>query len=66
MLTRVSAQELWQDGISVNELIPGPVRTAATRHRATASCDGTPEARLLLRQPGETPGSRGPLESLLA
>ncbi len=28
MLTRVLAQEVWQDNISVNELIPGPVRTA--------------------------------------
>lgn len=28
MLTRVLAQELWQDNISVNELIPGPVKTA--------------------------------------
>lgn len=27
MLTRVLAQELWQDNISVNELIPGPVVT---------------------------------------
>ena len=27
MLTRVLAQELWQFGISVNELIPGPVMT---------------------------------------
>ena len=27
MLTRVLAQELWQQNISVNELIPGPVRT---------------------------------------
>lgn len=27
MLTRVLAQELWQDRISVNELIPGPVAT---------------------------------------
>ncbi|MCX8213255.1 MAG: SDR family NAD(P)-dependent oxidoreductase [SAR202 cluster bacterium] len=27
MLTRVLAQELWQDGISVNELVPGPVLT---------------------------------------
>jgi 3-oxoacyl-[acyl-carrier protein] reductase len=30
MLTRVLAQELWQDNISVNELIPGPVSTALT------------------------------------
>ena len=28
MLTRVLAQELWPYGISVNELIPGPVQTA--------------------------------------
>lgn len=27
MLTRVLAQELWRDNISVNELIPGPVHT---------------------------------------
>jgi 3-oxoacyl-[acyl-carrier protein] reductase len=27
MLTRVLAQELWADNISVNELIPGPVKT---------------------------------------
>jgi 3-oxoacyl-[acyl-carrier protein] reductase len=30
MLTRVLAQELWQDNISVNELIPGPVDTSLT------------------------------------
>ena len=30
MLTRVSAQELWADGISVNGLVPGPVRTEST------------------------------------
>jgi len=30
MLTRVLAQELWQDNISVNELIPGPVKTASS------------------------------------
>ncbi|HEX9925485.1 MAG TPA: SDR family NAD(P)-dependent oxidoreductase [Anaerolineae bacterium] len=30
MLTRVLAQELWPDNISVNELIPGPVETAMT------------------------------------
>jgi 3-oxoacyl-[acyl-carrier protein] reductase len=40
MLTRVSAQELWQDGISVNELIPGPVRTAATGDRDGGSVFG--------------------------
>lgn len=27
MLTRIAAQELWRDSISVNELIPGPVDT---------------------------------------
>ena len=27
MFTRILAQELWQYNISVNELIPGPVRT---------------------------------------
>lgn len=30
MLTRVLAQEVWQDQISVNELIPGPVATTMT------------------------------------
>ena len=40
MLTRVSAQELWEDGISVNELIPGPVRTSATRDRGAGSVFG--------------------------
>ncbi|MFZ4659278.1 MAG: SDR family NAD(P)-dependent oxidoreductase [Caldilineaceae bacterium] len=30
MLTRVLAQEVWQDKISVNELIPGPVETTMT------------------------------------
>lgn len=30
MLTRVLAQEVWQDKISVNELIPGPVETSMT------------------------------------
>jgi len=30
MLTRVLAQEVWQENISVNELIPGPVDTAMT------------------------------------
>jgi 3-oxoacyl-[acyl-carrier protein] reductase len=34
MLTRVLAQELWQDRISVNELIPGPVETAMTQDPA--------------------------------
>lgn len=30
MLTRILGQELWQDNISVNELIPGPVNTDMT------------------------------------
>ena len=30
MLTRILAQELWPDNISVNELIPGPVETSMT------------------------------------
>ena len=30
MMTRVLAEELWQDNISVNELIPGPVVTELT------------------------------------
>lgn len=34
MLTRVLAQELWPYRISVNELIPGPVNTDATRAAA--------------------------------
>ncbi|MBV7333547.1 SDR family oxidoreductase [Chloroflexi bacterium TSY] len=32
MLTRILAQEVWQDNISVNELIPGPVETAMTNN----------------------------------
>ncbi len=31
MLTRVLAQEVWDDGIAVNELVPGPVETDMTR-----------------------------------
>lgn len=34
MLTRVLAQEVWQDKISVNELIPGPVNTSMTDDEA--------------------------------
>ncbi len=34
MFTRVLAQEVWQDKISVNELIPGPVNTAMTADEA--------------------------------
>ena len=36
----ISAQELWEDDISVNELIPGPVRTRATRSRDDDSVFG--------------------------
>ncbi len=37
MLTRVLAQEVWQYNISVNELIPGPVKTdMASEARATS------------------------------
>ena len=31
MLTRVLSEELWEDGISVNELIPGPVNTPGAK-----------------------------------
>ena len=34
MLTRVLAQEVADDNISVNELIPGPVITDRTKHTA--------------------------------
>ena len=40
MLTRVLAQELWPDNISVNELIPGPVQTAMTGPRPNANSVG--------------------------
>ncbi len=36
MLTRCLAEELWEHGIEVNELIPGPVETHLTRGRMTA------------------------------
>ena len=39
MLTRVLAQEAWQDNISVNELVPGPVSTPG----AIASWEAQPE-----------------------
>lgn len=35
MLTRILAQELWEYNISVNELIPGPVRTEMTKQAQT-------------------------------
>ncbi len=40
MLTRVLAQEVWADGITVNELIPGPVDTDMTQWVA-----GQPEGK---------------------
>jgi 3-oxoacyl-[acyl-carrier protein] reductase len=51
MLTRVLAQELWPYNISVNELIPGPVKTAmnvdASAHRGSSLAESewlkTPE-----------------------
>ncbi|MDP6775863.1 MAG: SDR family oxidoreductase [Candidatus Latescibacteria bacterium] len=36
MLTRCLGEELWEQGIEVNELIPGPVETDLTRPRMTA------------------------------
>lgn len=36
MLTRCLAEEVWQYGIDVNELIPGPVATSATQGRMQA------------------------------
>ncbi len=67
MLTRVSAQELWESGISVNELIPGPVRTRATQHQGADSVFGiqsewvkapedvVPLALFLATQPAQGP-----------
>jgi hypothetical protein len=45
MLTRVLAQELWRDNISVNELIPGPVRSdiGPQSERSTATSLGESE-----------------------
>lgn len=45
LLTRVTAQELGETNITINELIPGPVRTALTagvEERAKASGGATP------------------------
>lgn len=45
LLTRVAAQELGETNITINELIPGPVRTALTagvEERAKASGGATP------------------------
>lgn len=64
MLTRVLAQELVGDNISVNELIPGPVRTDATQ--AVADQPGTHAA---FGVPGEwvkTPEDVVPLALFLA
>jgi 3-oxoacyl-[acyl-carrier protein] reductase len=36
MLTRILAQELWADNISVNELVPGPVTTSLIDHQASS------------------------------
>ncbi|NKB72680.1 MAG: SDR family NAD(P)-dependent oxidoreductase [Candidatus Latescibacteria bacterium] len=40
MLTRILAQELWADHISVNELIPGPVQTDMTGSQPAANTVG--------------------------
>jgi len=42
MLTRVLAQELWQLGISVNELIPGPVETRMSQEGIASLGEDTP------------------------
>ena len=39
MLTRILAQELWEYNISVNELVPGPVKTDMTQE-AVAKREG--------------------------
>ena len=39
MLTRILAQELWHDNISVNELIPGPVLTESGSSYASKAQD---------------------------
>ena len=50
MLTRVLAQELWADHISVNKLIPGPVLTTIDDQPPASS------ARQLARQPARNLG----------
>lgn len=47
MLTRVLAQELWKDNISVNELVPGPVHTGPGPMPAEPSTLGDSEWRKL-------------------
>jgi 3-oxoacyl-[acyl-carrier protein] reductase len=68
MLTRVLAEEVRADGIAVNELIPGPVRTAMTQGPPGPSsvmnlkeewikspADVVPLAMFLATQPAEGP-----------
>jgi 3-oxoacyl-[acyl-carrier protein] reductase len=68
MLTRVLAQELWPDNISVNELVPGPVKTVlnvdASAQRGSslaesewlkAPADVVPLAMFLATQPAVGP-----------
>lgn len=73
MLTQILAQELWPYNISVNELIPGPVRTEMTKHIVTQSAgtvfaiesewikdpdDVVPLALFLATQPDKGPTSQ--------
>ncbi|MXX93751.1 MAG: SDR family oxidoreductase [Chloroflexi bacterium] len=73
MLTRVLAQELWDDNISVNELIPGPVTTysgASYASKAQESVfdvdsewvkrpeDVVPMALFIATQPNRGPSAR--------
>ena len=65
MLTRILAQELWQDHISVNELIPGPVETRPSMRQSAVMKnssewlktpeDVTPLALFLATQPDTGP-----------
>ena len=63
MLTRVLAQELWQDNISVNEIIPGPVRTPLT---AEASARGDETVFSIESEWIKTPEEVVPLALFLA
>ena len=73
MLTRVLAQELWHDNISVNELIPGPVLTESAARYASNTQDSVfdvesewlkrpedvaPMAVFLATQPDRGPSAR--------